>query len=109
MLQREGERGVLHAVQDVPEWHSDRVGKCTEARPHQPGKPILQLNAIQCKRAVHKNVPIFLALVKVAEDSSKVPGTDKFDHYPEEVHDMLHELKCFLMSCLRVCHVSPLM
>ena len=91
VLQREGEKFVLHAVQGVPEWRSGRAGKCTEARPHQPGKPIAHLNAMQCKRAVHKKVPMVLALVKTAEDSLKVLGTDKFDHYPDEVRDMLHE------------------
>ncbi|CAL8465430.1 g4966 [Coccomyxa elongata] len=37
VLQREGERCVLHAVHDVPEWRSGTAGKCTQARPHQPG------------------------------------------------------------------------
>jgi hypothetical protein len=32
-----------------------------------------------------------LALVKTASDSSSVPGSDKFDQYPEEVHDILHK------------------
>ena len=34
---------------------------------------------------------MFLALVRIAEDSLKVTGTDKFDQDPDEVCDMLHE------------------
>ena len=38
VLQREGEKCVLHAVQEVPEWRPDRAGKFIEARPNRPGK-----------------------------------------------------------------------
>lgn len=90
VLQREGEKCVLHAIQDFPEWRT-KAGKFKKASSHRQGIPIVHLNAMQCKRASHKKVPMFLALVKVAEDSVKVPGTDKVDKCPDEMRDILQE------------------
>lgn len=106
VLKREGERCVLHAIQDDPEWQPDRAGKFNEARLHQPINAIVHLfmNAMQCKRVVHKKVPLCFKLAKLAlaictKDSSNVTctpavlqaGKDKFDQCPEKVHDMLHD------------------